>query len=105
MRDAQGRVGSSGAVVEGRDIGTKVCPDADIKIYVTADDEVRARRRVLERGGDVAAAGALQRRDALDARTNAPGPAGDAAVLDTTRLSESEAFARVLELVNRKRGS
>ena len=104
---------SPGAVLDGRDIGTVVLPDADAKIFVTADVEVRARRRYLElhgRGEDVTYEGVLEvirRRDARDmGRDAAPmKPAADAAVLDTTHLDVLAAFAAVLQIVEGKRAS
>ncbi len=92
---------AGGAILDGRDIGTVVCPDADIKIFVTASDEVRARRRHLEhqsRGEDIAYERVLEdlrRRDARDSgRSVAPlHEADDARHLDTTSLDPDQAFA------------
>src|SRR4029077_80399 len=83
-----------GAVLDGRDIGTAICPDADVKIFVTASPEVRARRRTVElnaKGREVEYARILaeiKARDARDSgRATAPlAQAKDAAVLDTTDL-------------------
>jgi len=98
MRAAQRALGERGAVMEGRDIATVVFPDADVKIFVTASPEVRAARRFRERG--TAAAGeALERRDALDARTNLLEPADGAVVIDSTDLSLAEVLDRALEAV------
>ena len=96
-----------GAVIDGRDIGTVVCPDADVKIFVTADVEVRARRRFEElkaRGQDVTYDGILENiraRDTRDAgRTDAPMTiAADALVLDTTRLGIDQAFEAAMALI------
>ena len=96
-----------GAVLDGRDIGTVVCPDADIKLYVTASDEIRAQRRhkeLLQRGKASIYARVLQdlrERDARDsARSVAPmKPAEDAVVLDTDRLDAEAAFAAAMELI------
>lgn len=96
-----------GAVLDGRDIGTVVCPDADIKLFVTASDEIRAERRhkeLLERGEASIYARVLQdlkERDARDsARSVAPmKPAEDAVVLDTSGLDAEAAFARAMELI------
>jgi len=90
-----------GAVLDGRDIGTVVCPDADVKIFVTASIEARAARRVRElaaRGAAVDAAAIrtdMEARDARDAgRRAAPlRPAPDADLLDTTKLDIDSAFA------------
>ncbi|MDS9467891.1 d(CMP) kinase [Paracoccus sp. MBLB3053] len=91
-----------GAVLDGRDIGTVICPEAQLKLYVTASDEIRARRRALELGADEAHILAeLRERDARDAaRDVAPmRPAEDAMLLDTSQLSIDEAVARVIEAV------
>ncbi len=96
---------SPGAVLDGRDIGTVVCPDADIKLYVIASDEIRAQRRhkeLLDRGKASIYARVLQdlkERDARDsARSVAPmKPAEDAMVLDTTALDAEAAYAAAME--------
>lgn len=98
-----------GVVMDGRDIGTVVCPDADVKIFVTADVEVRARRRFDElavRGEAVTYEGVLEvikRRDARDqGRSAAPlRAASDAVVLDTTGMTVSEALEAALDIVAR----
>ena len=96
-----------GAVLDGRDIGTIICPDADVKIFVTASPETRATRRALELKGngekvDYATVLAdIQRRDERDAgRPAAPlKAADDAIVLDTTMLDIDAAFERALAIV------
>ena len=91
-----------GAVLGGRDIGTVICPEAELKLYVTASAEVRARRRWEELGGDPAEVlAAVQERDARDAgRAESPmKPAADAVWLDTGSLSAEEAVARAVALV------
>lgn len=95
-----------GIVVEGRDTGAVVVPDADVKVFLTADEAVRARRRATERGtlgaDDVRrTAVALSRRDAADSgRAVAPlAVAPGAVVVDTTELSLEEAVSRVLDLL------
>jgi cytidylate kinase len=101
-----------GAVLDGRDIGTVVCPDADAKIYVTARTEVRAQRRFLEcqeRGEAVTLEGILadiRRRDERDAsRGSAPmRPAADADLLDTSDLDIEAAFDAAVGLIKRKIG-
>jgi CMP/dCMP kinase len=101
-----------GAVLDGRDIGTVVCPDADVKIFVTADAQVRARRRHEElrrRGEPVTLEGVLDvilRRDARDAeRADAPmRPADDAILLDTSNLDIEAAFDAAVGLIKRKIG-
>lgn len=88
-----------GAVLDGRDIGTVICPGAEVKLYVTASDSVRARRRALELGADEALMLAeLRERDARDAaRDVAPmRPADDALLLDTSDMTIDEAVARAI---------
>jgi cytidylate kinase len=102
--------GKRGAVLDGRDIGTVVCPDARAKIFVTASTEERARRRLKElqeRGVDTIYQTVLQDmqdRDARDSRRQtAPlRPAADAFVLDTTNLDADAAFAVARDYVARK---
>ena len=94
-----------GAVLDGRDIGTVVLPDAPAKLYVTASPEARARRRVLEmreRGIDMDEAAVLadlKRRDARDSgRTDSPmRPAPEAFLLDTTDLDIEAAFQAAVD--------
>lgn len=91
-----------GAVIDGRDIGTVIAPDATAKLFVTASAAERARRRWRELGGDCAAIlAAIEERDARDAgRAAAPlRQAADAALLDTTDLAIDEAVRRALALV------
>ena len=93
-----------GAVLDGRDIGTVICPAAELKLYVTASDRVRARRRALELGADEAVILAeLRERDARDAaRDVAPmRPAEDALELDTSDMSIDEAVARAIAAARR----
>jgi cytidylate kinase len=99
LRKTQRHLGAGGSVMEGRDIGTVVFPDADLKIFLSAEPVVRARRRERERGCGDGVADAVARRDALDARTNPFVPAADAHVLDTTMLSREEVLAEALRLV------
>jgi cytidylate kinase len=88
-------------VVEGRDIGTVVAPGADVKVFLTASADERARRRSAETGGGVAATAAdLARRDRLDS-TRATDPlqcAADAVVLDTTRMGIDDVVRTLHEL-------
>ncbi|MEU2612398.1 (d)CMP kinase [Micromonospora sp. NPDC007271] len=89
-------------VVEGRDIGSVVAPDADLKVYLTASEAARAQRRSAEDASDVAATAAdLARRDKLDStrKTNPLQQAPDAVVLDTTELGIDEVVARLRELL------
>ena len=84
-----------GAVLDGRDIGTVICPEAEVKLFVTASPEVRAHRRWLEVGGDEAQVLAEVRdRDARDmGRADAPlRPAADAVMIDTTALDAEAAL-------------
>lgn len=92
-----------GAVVEGRDIGTVVLPDAELKIFLSAAPEERARRRAHQTGREAELdriREAMNRRDRQDSeRTTSPlRPAADAVILDTTTLSLEEVSSRVLEL-------
>ncbi len=97
-----------GAVLDGRDIGTVICPKADIKLYVDADPKVRAERRHAELigyGEDISYAEVLSQlieRDTRDTtRKNAPlKPANDAHLLDTTNLSIEAAFETAKQLVD-----
>ena len=102
QRDCISKAGH-GIVVEGRDIGSVVCPEADLKVYLTADPEARAARRALEDGGaDVAATEAsLAARDAIDStRTTAPLLQADGAVrVDSTYLTLDEVVTHILDLV------
>jgi cytidylate kinase len=101
-----------GAVLDGRDIGTVVCPEADAKIYVTARPEVRAWRRFLERQAQSepvtyeAVLADIERRDARDAsRESAPmRPAPDADLLETSDLDIEAAFDAAVGLIKRKIG-
>lgn len=91
-----------GAVLDGRDIGTVICPEAEVKLYVTASAEVRAHRRWLEVGGDAARVLAeVIERDARDmGRAEAPlRPAVDAVVLDTSDMPIEAAVAAAVALV------
>lgn len=104
LRAEQRRLGAGGSVVEGRDIGTVVFPDADVKIFLEADrDERAARRQAERRQGDPALAEALERRDARDARTNPLVPASDARVIDSTGREAEDVLAEALSLVPRER--
>lgn len=102
-----------GAVLDGRDIGTVICPDATVKLFVTATPEVRAARRHKELAGRGEAAtldgilADIRRRDARDSgRGDAPlKAAGDAVQLDTSALGVEEAFQAALAIVeDRRRG-
>jgi cytidylate kinase len=109
QRDAAERAREQGgAVVEGRDIGTVVLPGADLKIYLSAEPEERARRRAHQTGREAELdriREAMNRRDRQDSeRTTSPlKPAADAVILDTTALSLEEVVSRVLELARELR--
>lgn len=103
---------ASGAVLDGRDIGTVICPDADVKLFVTASPEVRAARRVRElreAGHSVTEAEVLadiERRDRRD-RSRAISPlrqARDAYLLDTTNLAIDAAFKAAIALIDAAMG-
>jgi CMP/dCMP kinase len=91
-----------GAVLDGRDIGTVICPEAEVKLYVTASPDVRAHRRWLEVGGDKALVLAeIRERDARDqGRTDAPlRAAPDARLIDTTTLTIDAAVDLAISVV------
>ena len=100
MRARQRELATDGnVVIEGRDIGTVVAPDAEVKVYLVADPDVRARRRLSERPdvGPAALATDLRLRDESDrARMQ---PADDAEEIDTTDLEVDEVVARIEALV------
>ena len=101
--------GAKGAILDGRDIGTVVCPDAEVKLFVTASPECRAERRWQElRIGDPSLSETsvledIKRRDARDSsRAEAPlRPAPGAHLLDTTALSIDAAFAAARRVIDR----
>ena len=101
-----------GAVLDGRDIGTVICPEAEVKLFVTARAEIRARRRWLELGGEAAdqpyadVLAQVRERDDRDMnRADAPmRPAGDAIMLDTSELPSEAAIERALALVAERQG-
>ncbi|WP_031551437.1 (d)CMP kinase [Parvularcula oceani] len=105
----EGRPGARGAILDGRDIGTVVCPDATVKLFVTASDEARAERRWRElQVGDPGISlnqvlDDIRRRDARDSsRAEAPlRPAPGAHLLDTTSLSIDAAFAAACRVIDR----
>jgi cytidylate kinase len=89
-------VGLGGIVAEGRDVGTVVWPDAEVKVYLTASEPERARRRAGDGGGE--SADALARRDRLDSNraTSPTRPADDAVVLDSTGRAVDQVVEEVL---------
>ncbi len=111
MVQRQRAMGARGGVVmEGRDIGTKVFPDADVKIFLDAHDEIRGQRRYLQNAGSTnaptaeAVLAAVRDRDARDRnRAVSPlEPAADAVHLDTTDLTLEQVYARAEDLVQAK---
>jgi CMP/dCMP kinase len=103
MRARQRELGHQGnVVIEGRDIGTVVAPDAEVKIYLNADSATRARRRQSERpdiGGDALATD-LRLRDESDAVRMQPAP--DAERIDTTDLEVDDVVTRIEQLVHER---
>ncbi len=104
---------SGGAVLDGRDIGTVICADAPVKLFVTASDQVRAERRFLElagKGEDVTCDGVLEDLRARDARDRerdaAPLVAAEDAVeLDTSEMSIEEAVAKAVAVIEARVGA
>jgi cytidylate kinase len=104
MRERQRALGREGdVVIEGRDIGTVVAPAAEVKVFLVASEDVRARRRSADRPGADAdeLADDLRRRDQRDAANMQAAP--DAVALDTTALSVDEVVSRIAELVEARR--
>ncbi|HET7266461.1 MAG TPA: (d)CMP kinase [bacterium] len=113
LRDRQRALGAAGGVVmEGRDIGSVILPDADVKVYLTASESARARRRQAELAafGEMVPLEEVRRIEAEDDRaatTRAVAPlvvAPDAAVIDSTDLGVDEVVAKIMALVDRARG-
>jgi len=103
MRDRQRELGHEGNVVmEGRDIGTVVAPEAEVKVYLVADREIRAQRRAAERPGIGADALAtdIKKRDKKDAERMQPAP--DAVEIDTTSLEVDDVVDRIAALVHER---
>jgi len=106
MRERQRELSELGdAVIEGRDIGTVVCPDAEVKVYLVADATERARRRRAERPeiGAEALATDLRLRDERDAAQMQSAP--DAETIDTTELDVDEVVDRIESLVEARAGA
>ena len=101
---------ANGVVYDGRDTGTVVCPDADLKLFITASPEVRAKRRFaefLQKGSNQTYEEVLadiKARDERDTnRSTAPlKPADDAIIIDTSNLSIAEVFANVEKIIEKK---
>ena len=99
-----------GAVLDGRDIGTVICPEAEAKLYVTASDETRAARRhkeLIDRGREISfdeVLAELRERDARDSeRATAPlKPAEDAVLIDTSDMTIEQALAAAIAAIKAK---
>jgi cytidylate kinase len=103
LREEQRRLAARGGVVEGRDIGSVVLPDADVKLFLTATPDERATRRAVERNADPGSVGgALRERDALDARVNPFVAADDAVEISTTGKDADAVFAEALGVVRER---
>jgi cytidylate kinase len=100
LRAEQRRLCERGGVVEGRDIGTVVAPDAEVKLYLEATTGERIARRAHQRTALQGTVGdALTARDTLDSRTNPLRPADDATPIDTTSLSADEVYESALATI------
>jgi CMP/dCMP kinase len=103
-RQREWALSRNGGVLEGRDIGSVVFPDARLKLFITASPTVRAERRVAQSGGDVAeVAAAIAERDLKDS-SRAVSPlheAADAVILDTSELSVEQVVAQIVEMLER----
>jgi cytidylate kinase len=103
MRERQRELGSNGnVVIEGRDIGTVVAPDAEVKVFLVADRDERAKRRIAERpgiGADALATDLRVRDESDKARTQ---PAPDATEIDTTNLEVEDVVDRIEALVRER---
>lgn len=104
MREGQRALGLPGAVVEGRDIGSVVFPDAPVKLFLTATPRTRVERRAHQRGAADAidVEEALHRRDAKDARVNPFEPAADAIVLDTSARTVDDTLEVAIAIVRER---
>ena len=102
MREGQRALGLPGAVVEGRDIGSVVFPDAPLKLFLTAESDKRGERRAEQRGVTDAdeVEGALLRRDTKDAQVNPFEPAADAIVLDTSDRNIDDTLRDAIAIVH-----
>jgi GTP-binding protein len=103
LRAAQRTIGeATGAVMEGRDIGSKVFPDAAVKLYVDADPDVRRRRRAKQRDRTDHEGVSVQERDRRDDATTRLAPTAGARRIDTTHLSETETLQEALAIVEER---
>jgi cytidylate kinase len=101
MHEVQRRLGADGAVMEGRDIGSVVFPDAAVKLYLEAAPGARIERRVRERprARSEEIAEVLENRDELDARTNPPTPPPGAIVIDTGALDADATLRTAIAVI------
>jgi cytidylate kinase len=104
MADRQRELGRHGAVMEGRDIGSVVFPDAEVKIFLDASAEERVGRRAAERAGVKGVEKELTARDALDSRTNPFVPAPEAVRIDNTGKAPEETLQEALQIVRARAG-
>jgi len=104
MCELQRSLGRDGAVMEGRDIGGVVFPHAEVKLFLMASAQVRASRRVRERGGGEQVPEELAARDMKDAAVNPFVPSEDAVVIDTTAKGIQEVLDEALAVVRQKLG-
>jgi cytidylate kinase len=102
LRASQRRLSAGGGVVEGRDIGSVVRPDADVKLFLTASADERAARRASETGAPAGSvAGSLRHRDRRDSSVIPFVPAPDAVQIDTSGKDAGEVFGEALAIVRR----
>jgi CMP/dCMP kinase len=104
MAERQRVLGLRGSVMEGRDIGSVVFPEADVKIFLDASADERAGRRSRERAGVAGVAEEMARRDQRDSRVNPFVPAEDAVLLDTTGRTPGEVLEEALRIVRTRVG-
>src|SRR5205085_185654 len=105
MRREQRRLGRSGAVMEGRDIGSVVFPDAEVKLFLEAHPDERVSRRSRERGSALDVDRSVTARDRLDSRVNPFVPAPGAVAIDTTGRDADDVFAEAVAVVRRALGT
>jgi cytidylate kinase len=104
MAERQRELGRHGAVMEGRDIGSVVFPDAEVKIFLDASEDERVGRRAAERAGVEGVEEELSARDALDSRTNPFVPAPEAVRIDNTGKPPEETLREALRIVRARAG-
>ena len=99
MAEEQRRLGAAGAVMEGRDIGSVIFPDADVKLFLQAEPSERVSRRARERTDGESVERELVERDRRDARVNPFVPAIGAVVIDTTGRTADDVFEEAMSLI------